>query len=247
MNETKRIKTVLVDDEAEARDVLAVLLSRYHQVEIVAAADSADSGLESIMKFNPDLVFLDIRMPHKTGFDLVAQLRNRNLNPVIVFITAYDEYAIQAFKVAAFDYLLKPVDPEALADTLNRYSASRADTDFRQKVDHLLRHLHHDDRIRVNTRAGFLLIDPTEIMHATADGNYTVIHFAASRSEVVTMNIGSLLKLLPEGHFIRISRSAMVNRSFLYRVDRKKRMCELRKDGVAIQLEVSRDFIRELT
>jgi two-component system LytT family response regulator len=210
----------------------------------VATADSADSGLESIMKFNPDLVFLDIRMPIKTGFDLVSELRNLNLDPVIVFVTAYDEYAIQAFKVTAFDYLLKPVDPDALADTLNRYSGSRAATDFRQKVDHLLHHLHHDDRIRVNTRSGFLLIDPAEIAYVLADGNYSEIFFSLTQSEVVTINLGSLLEMLPDGHFLRLSRSAFVNRAFLYRVDRKKRICELRKDGVVIQLDVTRDFIR---
>ncbi|MEI7980735.1 MAG: LytTR family DNA-binding domain-containing protein [Bacteroidota bacterium] len=246
MKRTEPIKTILIDDEAEARDVLMTLLQGYPQIEIAGMADNADAGLELIVKFHPDLVFLDIRMPRKTGFDLVAELRNLSLNPVIVFVTAYDEYAIQAFKVAAFDYLLKPVDPDALADTLKRYSTTRANHDFNHKVDHLLHHLHHDDRIRVNTRAGFLLIDPNDILYGTADGNYSVIHFSSSQSEVVTMSIGSLLDLLPSGHFSRISRSAFVNRSFLYRVDRKKRICELRKDGVVIQLEVSREFIRGL-
>jgi two-component system LytT family response regulator len=246
MNRIEPIKTILIDDEAEARDVLMNLLQGYPQIEVAGTADNADSGLELIVKFHPDLVFLDIRMPRKTGFDLVTDLRNLDLNPVIVFVTAYDEYAIRAFKVAAFDYLLKPVDPEALADTLKRYSTIRTNLDFNRKVDHLLRHLHHDDRIRVNTRSGFLLIDPNEILYGTADGNYTVIHFSPSQSELVTMNIGSLLVLLPSGHFSRISRSAIINRSYLYRIDRKKRICELRKDEAVVRLDVSRDCIREL-
>ena len=246
MNEIKHIKTVLIDDEPDAVEVLTSLLSGHPQVEIMATAANADSGLEVIMKENPDLVFLDIRMPGKTGFDLVARLRDLNLATAIVFVTAYDEYAIRAFKVAAFDYLLKPVDPDALAETLKRYAASRVDTDFCQKVDHLLQHLHHDDRIRVNTRAGFLLIDPAEIAYVLADGNYSEVFFSLTHTELVTISLGSLLAMLPEGHFLRLSRSAFVNRAFIYRVDRKKRICELRKDGVVIQLEVTRDFIREL-
>ncbi len=85
-----------------------------------------------------------------------------------------------------------------------------------------------------------------EIFFAKADGNYTIIHFTETQTEVVTLNIGSLLELLPAGHFSRISRSALMNLGFLYKVDRKKRICELRKDGSMIRLEVSRDLIKDL-
>jgi two-component system LytT family response regulator len=247
MRQNETIKTVIIDDEAEARDLLSTLLGAHPEIEIAGTACDAYSGLSLIEKIQPDLVFLDIQMPRKTGFDLVAGLRERNINPVIVFVTAYDEYAIRAFNVAAFDYLLKPVDPEALADTIKRYSDYLSALDFNKKVDHLLHHLHHDDRIKLNTRAGFLLIDPGEIIYAEADGNYTLIHLSKDQTELVTMNIGTLHTMLPSGHFDRISRFAVINRAFLYRVDRIKRVCELRRDGVNFLLEVSRDFIRELT
>ncbi|MFZ4521500.1 MAG: LytR/AlgR family response regulator transcription factor [Bacteroidales bacterium] len=246
MNKPALIRTILIDDEAEARDVLAILLRNHPGIEIIATAADADSGRLLIQQHLPDLVFLDIQMPRKSGFDLVSELRSLDLNPAIIFVTAYDEYAIRAFKVAAFDYILKPVDPRALADTLRRFSAQRVASDFSQKVDHLLHHLHHDDRIRLNTRAGFLLIDPMEILHAKADGNYTVITFTNGLAEIVTINLGSLMELLPAGHFYRVSRSAAINRSFLFRVDRKKRLCELRKDGLTTQLQVSADFIKGL-
>jgi two-component system LytT family response regulator len=246
MNQKQSIKTILIDDEAEAREVLSVLLTKHAEIEIVGVAGDVDSGIALIRDYHPDLVFLDIRMPRKTGFDLVEELRSMNLHPVIVFVTAYDEYAINAFKVSAFDYLLKPIDPASLSDTLNRYTEKRTAEDFKQKVDHLLHHLHHDDRIRLNIRSGFLLIDPMELLYAVADGNYTVIYFSEQQTEVVTLNIGTLLNLLPAGHFSRISRFAIINRSFLYRIDRKKRTCELRKDGSVTELEVSKDFIRGL-
>lgn len=240
------VKVVLIDDEVEAREVLATLLGAHPEISIEAVAGNADEGLAQIVKHRPDIVFLDIQMPQRSGFDLVSDLRRLNLSPVVIFITAYDEYAIKAFKVSAFDYLLKPVDPEALAETMDRFHATRHATDFREKLDHLLQHMHHEDRIRVNTRSGFILLDPAEILYAMADGNYTLIHFSKTRTELITLNMGSFLELLPAGHFLRISRSAVINKSFLYRVDRKKRICELRKDGVAVQMEVNKEFTRGL-
>jgi two-component system LytT family response regulator len=247
MKTTNSYKTIIIDDEAEARDVLFALLQGHPEIDVVATAEDADGGLEAIVKHTPDLIFLDIRMPRKTGFDMVHELRNLQLNPAIIFVTAYDEYAIQAFKVAAFDYLLKPVDPADLAETVNRFQKNRTAADFVQKIDHLLHHLHHDDRLKLNTRAGFLLIDPAEVFYATADGNYTVINFTSDQSEIVTLNLGSLFKLLPHKHFVRISRSTLVNLSYLYRIDRKKRTCELRKDSISIPLPVSREFIRDIS
>lgn len=242
----KNIHIIIIDDEAEARDVLAVLLSAHDLVRVVATAGDAETGLELIQLHEPDLIFLDIQMPGKTGLELVADIHGLAIDAAIVFVTAYDEFAIRAFKVSAFDYLLKPVDPDALADTLKRYSADCRTSDFGLKVDQLLKQMRHDNRVRLATRTGFLMIDPAEIVHATADGNYSVIHLSPSRSEIVSLNLGALFDLLPADEFSRISRSEIVNNSMIFRVDRKKRVCEVRKDGETIILQVSRDFMRFL-
>lgn len=246
MNTAHNIKTLLVDDEPGAIEVLQSLLKLHPDIEVVGHAADAYTGLELIKTLQPDLVFLDVRMPRKSGFDLVKDLHNHQLDPFTIFVTAYDEYAIRAFKVSAFDYLLKPVDPDALSDTLRRFRVRRSEREFGSKFDHLLKHLHHEDRIRLNTRSGFLLIDPDEIMYALAEGNYTTLYFTPSRSELVTMNIGKLMEMLPEGHFVRISRSALINRATIYRVERKKRICELRSEGEHVILEISGDHLRDL-
>lgn len=246
MKQSNAIRVVIIDDEEEARDVISTLLGEFHDVQIVGKADDADAGLALIMRENPDLVLLDINMPRKTGLDMVAELRSFNRIPAVVFVTAYDEFAIRAFKVSAFDYLLKPVDPAALSDMLMRFKSQRQEADLRMKVDALLNHFHHTERLRLNTRSGFLLIDPYEIMYAEADGNYTTLYFGTGDTEMFTITIGRLFEMMPAGQFARISRSVFINRNSLYRVDRKKRECELRKEGVSILLGVARDHLQDL-
>ncbi|HNY01284.1 MAG TPA: LytTR family DNA-binding domain-containing protein [Bacteroidales bacterium] len=246
MNKTESIHTLLVDDEPEAIELLLALLKRFPEVVITGTANDPDVGLRLIETQRPDLVFLDIRMPRRSGLEMVKGLQGLANPPAVIFVTAYDEYAIHAFKVAAFDYLLKPVDPDTLAETIRRFSATRSASEFRDKVDHLIRHLHQDDRIRVNTRTGYILADPAEILYIQADGNYSTIHFSLSHQEYVTLSLGRLAEMMPEGHFIRISRSVLINRKWLYRVDRKKKTCELSRNGEQVALEVSKEMLKEL-
>src|SRR3954463_367197 len=109
------IKAIIIDDERLARNELKKLLADFPEIEIVAEGANANEGLEKIETINPDLVFLDIQMPGKTGFDMLAELDKA---PHVIFTTAYDEYALKAFEVNALDYLLKPVDSKRLADAV---------------------------------------------------------------------------------------------------------------------------------
>src|ERR1700709_1684103 len=111
------IRAIIIDDERLARNELKKLLSDFPEIEIVAEGANANEGLEKIETINPDLVFLDIQMPGKTGFDLLTELDHA---PQIIFTTAYDEYALKAFEVNALDYLLKPVEPRRLADAMEK-------------------------------------------------------------------------------------------------------------------------------
>src|ERR1700710_2167947 len=111
------IKAIIIDDERLARNELRKLLSDFPEIEIVAEGANANEGLEKIETINPDLVFLDIQMPGKTGFDMLAELDRL---PHVIFTTAYDEYALKAFEVNALDYLLKPVEPKRLADAIQK-------------------------------------------------------------------------------------------------------------------------------
>src|SRR5580765_7334635 len=111
------MRAIIIDDERLARSELKKLLTDYPEIEIVAEAANASEGIEKIENLNPDLVFLDIQMPGKTGFDLLAELDRA---PHVIFTTAYDEYALKAFEVNALDYLLKPIEPKRLADAMQK-------------------------------------------------------------------------------------------------------------------------------
>src|ERR1035437_1470871 len=111
------IKTIIVDDERLARNELKKLLQVHPDIEVIEEATNVEDGLEKIEQFSPELIFLDIQMPGKTGFDLLAELEKI---PKVIFTTAYDEYAIKAFDVNALDYLLKPIEPKRLADAINK-------------------------------------------------------------------------------------------------------------------------------
>src|SRR5665213_1417359 len=109
------IRAVIIDDERLARNELKKLLLEFPEIEVIAEAANANEGIEKIESLNPDLIFLDIQMPGKTGFDMLTELEKA---PHVIFVTAYDEYAIKAFDVNALDYLMKPVEPKRLADAL---------------------------------------------------------------------------------------------------------------------------------
>ncbi len=111
------IKAIIIDDERLARNELKKLLMEFPEIEVVAEAANAGEGIEKIEHINPDLVFLDIQMPGKTGFDMLSEL---DRTPNVIFTTAYDEYALKAFEVNALDYLLKPVEPKRLADAIQK-------------------------------------------------------------------------------------------------------------------------------
>src|ERR1700679_2451551 len=111
------IKAIIIDDERLARNELKKLLLDFPEIEVVAEAANSAEGIEKIDSLNPDLIFLDIQMPGKTGFDMLAELDKA---PFVIFTTAYDEYALKAFEVNALDYLLKPVEPKRLADAIQK-------------------------------------------------------------------------------------------------------------------------------
>jgi len=246
MNEHQKIRVVIVDDEAEGQDVLKALLSSIAKMEIAGVANSADSGLEAIVRTSPDIVFLDIQMPKKSGFDLVRDLRQMPHPPVVVFVTAFDQFAIEAIRVAAFDFLTKPVDPDELRQTITRFRTARESADFNSRVTTLLEQINPGKKIRFNTRSGFIAVNPEEILYIRADGNYSELFYSQEKKEVICINIGSIEELLSGNQFFRASRSVILNLSFIHRIERKTRSCELVKEGETVVVEISKDRIHEL-
>ncbi|MEN8202734.1 MAG: LytTR family DNA-binding domain-containing protein [Bacteroidota bacterium] len=244
MNEDT-IKILIVDDEPEARDLLSMLLEPVKGVKIAGYAENVDQALARVEETDPDLILLDIQMPVKSGFELVDSLRNTDRNVGYIFVTAYDTYAIEAMRASAIDYLLKPVDPELLKDAIWRFREKRQQQLLNEHIDELLNDLGIGRRIKVNTRTGFLVIDPKHIVCCTADGNYTEIIMANGRSEIISSNLGSMEKEFASDGFFRISRSALINLSYLTHVNSKASICRLEGNTV-IELKVARNRLGQL-
>jgi len=146
------IKALIVDDEEEARNLLERLLYRIPGIEVIGKASSADNALEMVINCLPDLVFLDVQMPEKNGFELVDYFKKYLLNTRVIFVTAHAEFAINALKVSAFDYLLKPVLINQLTETIQRYKVERMHESKDRKVDMLLELANKPCKLKFNTR-----------------------------------------------------------------------------------------------
>jgi len=242
----KTISALIIDDEEDARDILERVLMRINNINIVGKASYADEGFEMALKLKPDIIFLDIQMPEKDGFALVGQLKKFNLKTTIIFVTAHIEYAINALKVSAFDYLLKPVELTDLKNTIQRYREEKLNDINEQKVDILFDILNKKDKISFNTRTGYIYVKPEDIVFCEADVNYTSIHFGAARTEVVTINIGKMEEMLDKSKFYRISRSYLINLDYLVKADRKLKCCELYKNEEKFCIPAPPKQIRQL-
>ena len=239
------LSVLVVDDEPEARDLLTILLGRIEGVTVAGYADNVDHALLQVARKSPDLILLDIQMPEKNGFDLVHQIRKLGGEPGYIFVTAYDQYAIRAVRESAFDYLLKPVDPGELEGAIARYRLELEKKSRKRMVDDLLAGLGMGKRLKLNTRTGFMVIDPHDIVCCIADGNYTEIPLADGRRETVSINLGKLERELSESNFFRISRSALIGLKYLTYVENRTGLCRL-SGASPIELKVVRNRLGKL-
>ena len=242
----KEITTIIVDDEKLSREMLKKLVETHiPDMEILGEASSAESAVELIREHNPEVVFLDISMPGKSGFDVVKEIQDFKDIPKIIFVTAYDKYAINAVKCAAFDYLLKPVNTEELLDCYNRYMKVRSANSVHKSVDALLKHLKRD-KLSFTTRTGCFFIDPRTIIYIQADGNYSHIHLTDGTEKTVTVNIGEILTMLGENNFSRISRSTISNLKCLSELNKSDKTCILKVEEEEVPLHYHPSFIHDL-
>jgi two-component system response regulator LytT len=227
------IRALLVDDEAPARSELAYLLAAHGDVVVVGEAANAAEALELAQRAVYDVVFLDVEMPGLTGVEAAPLVRERADPPAVVFVTAHAEYAVDAFAVEAFDYLLKPVDPERLSRVVER-----------------LRERSHEnaapvDKVAVVAGGGTELLDPDQIHYAHAEGDYSRVH-TFDRAYLCTSSLGELEDRLGS-RFARIHRSYLVNLAKVVGVRRASDRFRLQlADEARTELDVSRRQSREV-
>jgi len=214
------VRALIVDDEAPARELLRAFLAAWPNVEIVGEAEDGDAAVDAVRRQRPDLMFLDVQMPEMNGFDVVAAL-TADETPVIVFVTAYDRYALRAFEVSACDYLLKPFDADRLAATMRRVFARNERTN--QEMSAAIRALvgqfraTEEQQVIVKTDGRHVFLAPSDIAWLEVVGKEVRVH-ATGSTIVVREPMNSVAQRLDPAKFIRVHRSAIVNRAYIREV-----------------------------
>lgn len=208
-----RIRTLIVDDEDPARELLRSFLAAWPAIEIIGEAADGATALSLIRRDRPDLMFLDVQMPEMTGFDVVTKLASDE-TPIIVFVTAYDRYALKAFEISALDYLLKPFDAARLSTTMTRILARRDRAEYEAALGSLLSQLRPsaDERIVVKVDGRHVFLDAADVSWIEAADKEVRVHVGGATLSVrEAMN--SIEQRLDASRFVRVHRSAIVNRA----------------------------------
>ncbi|MGY8978019.1 MAG: LytR/AlgR family response regulator transcription factor [Cytophagales bacterium] len=212
------MRAIIIDDERLARKELNNLLENYPEIEIVDQAVNADEALEKIIQLDPELIFLDIQMPGKTGFELLEELEKV---PKVIFTTAYDEFAIKAFDVNALDYLLKPIQEERLKDTITKVLAVQASAlaeRAQEGVSEIKQQLGMNDKVFVKDGDRCWFISLKEIRLFESDGNYIKVYFNNVKP-MIHKSLNALDEKLDERSFFRASRKHIINLSWIETIE----------------------------
>lgn len=208
------LRTIIVDDERLARQELRDLLGREEGLEIVGEAGNAEEAFQVVRDTDPDLLFLDVQMPGKDGFELLQEL---DVPPRVIFVTAYDEYALRAFDVNALDYLLKPVEEDRLHAAIERVKKEEtplpaSDPEKDESI------LGPDDRIFIKDGEKCWFTPLRDVRVFESEGNYVRVRFGSERP-LILRSLNELEKRLDERHFFRIGRKRIINLSWVERID----------------------------
>lgn len=206
----KKMNAVLIDDERLARDELHELLTEFEQIEIIGEADNISSAKSLIGKLNPDVVFLDIQMPGGSGFDLINQL---DFSGHIIFVTAFDEFALRAFDVNALDYLIKPIYPARLKTAIEKLTARK------NPDNENLSPLSPDDYMFLSINNHKQFVKVSSLMSIIAAKDYTEVITTNNVTGLVNKSMNEWEQRLPENLFVRIHRSTIVNLTFVEKIE----------------------------
>lgn len=210
------IKAIIIDDERLARNELKKLLMDYPEIEVVAEAANVGEGIEKIETMNPELIFLDIQMPGKTGFDLLSEL---DKSPNVIFTTAYDEYALKAFEVNALDYLLKPVEPKRLADAIQKLHLQEerdSSNGVSENVNKSTLYEHDQVFVKDGERCWFVKLSEIRLFESV--GNYAKVYFGPNKP-LILKSLNALEERLDEKMFFRANRKHIINLRLIEKIE----------------------------
>lgn len=211
-----KIKTVLVDDEFHSTEILEdLILKNLPQVEILAKFNEPEKALAFLKTNKVDLLFLDIEMPHLNGFELLEKLNEEGSLPSVAFVTAYDQYALKAFKYSAFNYLLKPVEKEDIIQLVSQFeqrNKHQPDEQLQYLIS-LFRKQNNFEKLVLSVQDGFEIIQVNDIIHIDSDSNYSTLYIENNKTIVIARTLKDFESTLKEKGFLRVHHSHLVNLS----------------------------------
>lgn len=230
----EKLKILIVDDEKRIRTSLRnVIKLHYEKAEVIGEAENVHSAAIAIKSLKPDVVLLDIRMPDESGFDLLKQLMPLTFK--VIFITAYSQYAIQAFKFSAMDYLLKPVIPEELVNALNRTEQQLQNESYQSRLNVFLENISNftseHKKIVLNSHDKIHVITASDIIRCQADGNYTKFFILNGKPVLASKPLKDYDEILVDFGFFRPHHSHLVNTRFIDRLEKHDGGVLIMKDG----------------
>ena len=236
------IKAIIVDDEPYSCESIVTLLELYcPDVQIIDTCCSGESALKSIKKHQPNLVFLDIEMPHMNGFEMLKRVKNINFQ--IIFTTSYDQYAIKAIRFSALDYLLKPIDREDLEVAVKK-AGQRLQEQTPQQLSILLQKLNgssaHTQKIALSTVEGLQMIPVVSIIRCASDSNYTNFFIKQQKKIVVAKTLKEIEELLIDYSFLRVHHSHLVNINEIEKYIKGEGGYLIMSDGSSVDVSRSR-------
>jgi len=222
----KRYKAIIIDDEKNIREALSIMLAEYcPEILVAGAAASAAEGRELLNREEVDFIFLDISMPKEDGFMFLKSIPKENYG--IIFVTAFEEYALKALKASAIDYLLKPVNPlelrEAVTKAVQYHELRKLKAEVRdiyhESLENLQQQVHsrsgNVEKITIAEQFGFRMVKVADLMYLQADSNYTILHLSGLNKIVSTRSLGEFENILDNPTFFRIHKSTIINLNYL--------------------------------
>jgi two-component system LytT family response regulator len=231
------LRAVLVDDDESNLSSLREKLARHcPEVEVIGCCDNGPAGIQMIEEQKPGIVFLDIEMPLMNGFVMLQQLHYRDF--ALVFVTAYDHYAIKAIRYSALDYLVKPVEIEELKSAVARALANQPNQSSQVQLEILLEQLHkkQPQRISIPTSDGLRFLQLDQVVHLEASSNYTYIYLATKQHFLVSRTLKEFEDMLPPEIFIRIHHSTIINKNYVEKYIRGEGGQVLMQDGKVLDV-----------
>ncbi len=244
------MKVLVIDNEPNLRTAIKALLNAFcPEITRIEEADGVQNGLQKIKTFQPDILLLDVEMDDGTGFDLMKQISNPGFQ--LIFITAHNKYAIEAFQFSAIDYLMKPVDPDALQKSILRASANIRNNSLHQQVQVLLQQLagiqKHDRKIVLKDIENTYFIKVSDILYCEAEGTYTKFYFSNSDPILVSKNLKEYESILEPIGFVRTHHSFLANPDKIKMYDKTEGGALILEGGYSIPVsQRKKEFVMQI-